>query len=105
LIFWIQNIGLWLFPMLIGKVLTSTNTDIEAQVAAGQMTQEVASVSYNYTWALVMLACLGVAALLIGLYLKVVDKKKHLGLELPNVADTSVVKKEIEESEVESAEG
>lgn len=100
LIFWIQNIGLWLFPMLIGKVLTSTNTDIEAQVAAGTMTQEVASVSYNYTWALVMLASLGVAALLIGLYLKVVDKKKHLGLELPNVQD----KTEVEESEVMAAE-
>ena len=85
--------------MLIGKVLTSTNTDIEAQVAAGTMTEEVASVSYDYTWALVMLACLGVAALLIGLYLKIVDRKKHLGLELPNVASV-----EVEESEMEAAE-
>ena len=32
-----------------------------------------------------MLACLGVAALIIGLYLKVVDRKKHLGLEEPNI--------------------
>jgi hypothetical protein len=32
-----------------------------------------------------MLACLGVAALVIGLILKAVDKKKGLGLELPNV--------------------
>ncbi len=101
LIFWIQNIGLWLFPMLIGKVLTSTNKDIEAQVAAGTMSEEVASVSYNYTWALVMLASLGVAALLIGLYLKIVDKKKHLGLELPNVQPNA----EVEESEILSAEG
>ncbi|MEZ3518609.1 MAG: MFS transporter [Muribaculaceae bacterium] len=105
LIFWIQNIGLWLFPMLIGKVLTSTNTEIETKVAAGLMTQQEASVSYDYTWALVMLASLGVAALLIGLYLKVVDKKKHLGLELPNVTDTTAEKEEIEESEVKSAEG
>ncbi len=28
LIFWIQNIGLWLFPMLIGKVLDSTNPQL-----------------------------------------------------------------------------
>lgn len=104
LIFWIQNIGLWLFPLLIGKVLTSTNTDIEAQVAAGKMTEDVASVSYNYTWALLMLACLGVAALLIGLILKVVDKKKHLGLELPNVTDTAAEKTEIRESEVVATE-
>ena len=34
---------------------------------------------------LVMLACLGVAALVLGLVLKVVDKKKHLGLEEPNI--------------------
>ncbi|MDE6340225.1 MAG: hypothetical protein K2K97_10640, partial [Muribaculaceae bacterium] len=100
LIFWIQNIGLWLFPLLIGKVLTSTNTDIEAQVAAGTMTEEVASVSYNYTWALVMLACLGVAALLIGLYLKIVDKKKHLGLELPNVQNVKVEEAEVEAQEL-----
>ena len=32
-----------------------------------------------------MLACLGLAALLLGLVLKVVDKKKGLGLELPNI--------------------
>jgi MFS family permease len=73
LIFWIQNIGLWLFPLLIGKVLTSTNPE-------GTAAHEL-----NYTWALVMLACLGVAALLIGIYLKAVDKKKGLGLEEPNI--------------------
>jgi len=100
LIFWIQNIGLWLFPMLIGKVLTSTNTDIAAQVEAGTMSDQVASVSYDYTWALVMLACLGVAALFIGFYLKVVDRKKHLGLELPNIAPSA----EVAKSEAEAAE-
>ena len=63
----------WLFPILIGNVLTKTN-------APGTPPDEL-----NYTWALVMLACLGVAAMLIGLYLKVVDKKKHLGLEEPNI--------------------
>ena len=87
LIFWIQNIGLWLFPMLIGKVLDSTNPDVSAAIADGTMTAEEAAVSYNYTAPLVMLACLGVAALLIGLYLKVVDRKKHLGLELPNIQE------------------
>ena len=75
LIFWIQNIGLWLFPLLIGKVLENTNP-------VGTNPDEL-----NYTWALIMLACLGIAALLIGLYLKVVDKKKHLGLEEPNIKE------------------
>ena len=73
LIFWIQNIGLWLFPLLIGKVLDKTNPGI---TDATQL---------NYTAPLIMLAGLGVAALIIGLILKVVDKNKGLGLEEPNI--------------------
>ena len=73
LIFWIQNIGLWLFPLLIGKVLTATNEGVTD------------ATELNYTAPLVMLACLGVAALVIGVILKVVDKKKNLGLESPNI--------------------
>ena len=75
LIFWIQNIGLWLFPLLIGKVLTATNEGVSD------------ATELNYTAPLVMLACLGVAALVIGVILKVVDKKKNLGLEKPNIVD------------------
>ena len=88
LIFWIQNIGLWLFPLLIGNVLESTNAANPAVVAAKAAIaegQEGILVPYDYKWALVMLACLGVAALVIGIYLKAVDKKKGLGLEQPNI--------------------
>ena len=73
LIFWIQNIGLWLFPLLIGKVLDKTNPGVDDPT------------KFDYTAPLVMLACLGVAALLLGFVLKVVDKKKGLGLEEPNI--------------------
>ena len=73
LIFWIQNIGLWLFPLLIGKVLTKTNPGIDDPT------------KLDYTAPLVMLASLGVAALILGLILKVVDKKKGIGLEEPNI--------------------
>lgn len=100
LIFWIQNIGLWLFPLLIGKVLDSTNTDINALVASGSLSPEAAATEYNYTWPLVMLACLGVASLIIGIILKGIDRKQHLGLELPNIA-----KAPAEEAEVAAAEG
>lgn len=100
LIFWIQNIGLWLFPLLIGKVLDSTNPDIVTAVQNGTMSIEQAAVSYNYTWPLVMLACLGGAALILGFILKAVDKKKKLGLELPNIQSET----EIEESEVIAVE-
>ena len=85
LIFWIQNIGLWLFPLLIGKVLDMTNPDIVNGLAQNTITAEEAAVSYDYTAPLVMLACLGIAALLLGLLLKVVDRKKGLGLEQPNI--------------------
>jgi hypothetical protein len=87
LIFWIQNIGLWLFPMLIGKVLDSTNPTIVEGLANGTMTNEQAAISYNYTAPLIMLASLGLLALLIGLILKVVDRKKGLGLDEPNVKE------------------
>ena len=87
LIFWIQNIGLWLFPLLIGKVLDQTNPQLVTDLANGVITAEEAAVSYDYTAPLVMLACLGVAALVLGLVLKVVDRKKGLGLEEPNVKE------------------
>lgn len=87
LIFWIQNIGLWLFPMLIGKILDSTNKDLVAEVNEGIISAEAAATQYNYTAPLLMLACLGIAALFLGIILKRVDKKKGLGLELPNVTE------------------
>ena len=75
LIFWIQNIGLWLFPLLIGKVLDATNPGVTDPT------------KFDYTWPLVMLASLGIAALVLGLALKVVDKKKGIGLEEPNIKE------------------
>lgn len=101
LIFWIQNIGLWLFPLLIGKILTSTNEKLAMMVEKKEITEEVASVSYDYKWPLLMLACLGLAALLLGLYLKVIDRKKNLGLEAPNIKAESV---SVEEAEMADAE-
>ena len=75
LIFWIQNIGLWLFPLLIGKVLDKTNPGVTDPT------------QFDYTAPLIMLASLGVAALVLGLVLKVVDRKKGLGLEEPNIKE------------------
>lgn len=87
LIFWIQNIGLWLFPLLIGKVLDKTNPQLVSDLENGLISPQEAAVSYDYTAPLVMLACLGVAALILGFVLKVVDKKKGYGLEEPNIQE------------------
>lgn len=71
-IFWIQNIGLFAFPMLIGSVLRSVNEGVENPL------------QYNYTVPMLIFASCGVAALIIGLALKTLDKKKGYGLEKPN---------------------
>jgi len=72
-IFWIQNIGLFAFPMIIGKVLAAVNPGIEDPL------------QYNYTVPMLIFASLGVFALFLGLWLKAEDKKKEYGLELPNI--------------------
>ncbi len=87
LIFWIQNIGLWLFPLLIGKILYASNPDVVKAVEEGTMSPETAATSYNYTNPLIMLAFLGFIALILGVVLKAVDKKKNLGLEKPNIVE------------------
>ena len=63
-IFWIQNIGLMAFPIIIGWSLDKTG---------------------GYTVPMLIFSSLGVAALILGLWLKVEDKKKGYGLELPNI--------------------
>ena len=75
LIFWIQNIGLWLFPTLYGKILDATNP------------QGTAATELDHTIPLIMFAGLGLAALILGLVLKVVDKKKGIGFEEPNIKE------------------
>ena len=65
-IFWIQNWGLLLVPIIIGKVLDSTG---------------------GYTLPMVIFSSFGVIALLIGMLLKREDKKKGYGMELPNIKE------------------
>lgn len=72
-IFWIQNIGLYAFPMIIGSALSSSNPGIDNPL------------EYNYTVPMLIFASLGVFAFLFGLWLKVEDKRKGYGLELPNI--------------------
>ena len=72
-IFWIQNVGLMSVPIIIGSILDSVNKT----VPEGQ--------PKDYTLAMLVFASFGVIALLMSLFLKAVDSKKHYGLELPNV--------------------
>ena len=65
-IFWIQNWGLLLVPIVIGKVLDATG---------------------GYTLPMVIFSSFGVVALIIGMLLKREDKKKGYGMELPNIKE------------------
>lgn len=83
LIFWVQNFGLCFVPMLIGSLLTSTNSDNPTVIAAKAANAEF--IPYDYTVPLIVFASFGVLALLFAVYLKAVDKKNGYGLELPNI--------------------
>ncbi len=79
LMFSIQNIGLWAFPMLIGKVLDISNPLVTpAAIKDGSMV-------YNYTNPILMLAFMGVLGVGFALLLKRDDKVSGFGLELPNI--------------------
>lgn len=90
-IFWIQNIGLYAFPMIIGGVLAATNPGVENPL------------DYNYTVPMLVFAGLGGLALILGVALKALDAKKGYGLELPNIQSEETLEEELG-SEVLSAE-
>jgi MFS family permease len=73
LIFWVQNIGLALFPILIGKVLEASNPGVTDPMQR------------SYTVPMLMFASLGVLALIFGVWLRILDSKKGYGLEKPNI--------------------
>lgn len=75
LIFWIQNIGLCLVPLLIGETLDITG---------------------GYRVPMIIFASFGVLAIFFGVWLKILNSKRGYGLEAPNV------KKNIEAEEAES---
>ncbi len=73
LIFWIQNIGLCLFPMIFGYALAFFNEG------------KAEGTPYNYTYPMLIFVACGVAAMLLGMLLKHEDKVKGYGLEEPNI--------------------
>ncbi|MDR1371342.1 MAG: MFS transporter [Dysgonamonadaceae bacterium] len=80
LIFWIQNLGLWAFPMLIGYIREKSNPGITKLIQDGR-----SDVYYDYTNPELMLVLVGVLALVFAFLLKFEDKKKNYGLEIPNI--------------------
>jgi MFS family permease len=78
LMFSIQNLGLWAFPILIGTVLDRSNPGVTPDlVASGQAV-------YDYTNPILMLAVLGLVGLTFAFLLKRDDRTSGYGLEQPN---------------------
>jgi len=81
LMFSVQNLGLWAFPMLIGWVLEISNPGVAEAIIAGE------KATYNYTNPMLMLAALGIAGLVFSFLLKREDRVSGYGLELPNKSE------------------
>lgn len=77
LMYSIQNLGLWAFPILAGKILDKTNPGVSEALEAGQ------NATYDYTQTLLMFAALGALGLLFAILLKREDKNEGLGIDLP----------------------
>ncbi len=71
IIYYIQNIGLMLIPVLIGKVL-------ERDTKGEQV---------DYTHSLIIFAIIGVGAIITASLLLWLDHRRHYGLEDPNISD------------------
>ena len=78
LMFWVQNVGLWAFPILIGIVLDATNPGVTPEKVTNH------EAVYNYTYPILMLVFLGLLGIVFALLLKREDKRSGFGLELPN---------------------
>ncbi len=79
LIFWVQNWGLMGVPALIGWVLNK-------YCITGQTVRDGLTVNtYDYTFPMLIFTGFGLLAMLFAVLLKMEDKKKGYGLELPNI--------------------
>jgi predicted MFS family arabinose efflux permease len=75
IIFYIQNIGLALVPVLIGSVIEHYS----------KQTLPNGSVTYDFTIPMSIFAVFGITAVIIAVSLRILDSKKHYGLEQANI--------------------
>ncbi len=104
LIFYVQNIGLMLVPILLGVVLDKSNPgvnqkietaianfraegipagEISGKIQALRVSGEIPMFDYSSTW--LIFVGLTILALVFAFLLKAEDKKSGYGLELPNI--------------------
>lgn len=74
IIFYIQNIGLSMVPVMIGKVIQNYAT-----------IETTEGVTYDYTIPMSIFALFGIVSIIVSFILKRVDKRNGYGLEQPNM--------------------
>ena len=74
IIFYIQNIGLSMVPVMIGKVIQNYAT-----------IETTEGVTYDYTIPMSIFAVFGIISIVVALILKRIDKRNGYGLEQPNI--------------------
>jgi len=79
LIFWVQNWGLMGVPLLIGWVLE------KYCITGTEMINGTTSTTYDYTIPMLIFTTFGILAIILAFLLKIEDRKKGYGLELPNI--------------------
>ncbi len=87
-IFWIQNMGLFGVPILIGYALSASNPEVLAfiqQNAEAIKAGTIKAPEYNYTVPEFIFAGFGVLAIVLSVILKRVDKSRGYGLDIPNI--------------------
>lgn len=85
LIFFIQNIGLWGIPTLIGSVLAKYCI-VGSEEVVNEVTGAVESTNiYDYTLPMIIFTCIALLSLFVALALKAIDKKNGYNLEKANI--------------------
>ena len=90
LTFFIQNVGLWGMPLLIGSILnsyciTGTRVELATQVIDGTPLTVIQDVNtYNYTVPMLIFVSVCVLAVFIALFLKQLNKRMGYGLQEAN---------------------
>jgi hypothetical protein len=79
--FTIQNFGLMLIPIIMGKVLDKTNPGITAEM----VNEGIAT--YDYTLTILLLVVLGILGLSFAFLLKRENRISGYDLEMPNKQD------------------
>lgn len=78
LIYWVQNIGLWGVPILVGIITEATNPGVSSMIAQGQ------KAAYNYYYAELLFVGIGVLAVITSFIFSKSDPQNKYKLDEPN---------------------